>query len=84
MDTAMVMDMVRQSMMILAAVALPVLIVVLVVSVTGSVLQAMTQITDPTLTFVPKMLAVFVTILLIGPWMLEMLVDFAKNMFSGS
>lgn len=84
MNTAAVMDIVRQAMMVLAVVSLPVLVVVLVVSITGSLLQAMTQITDPTITFVPKILAVFIAVLLMGPWMLEMMVDFAKAMFGGN
>ena len=59
----------------------PVLAVALVVGVAVSILQAVTQIQEMTLTFVPKVLAIGLTILVAGPWMLRSLVSFAEELF---
>lgn len=62
--------------------AAPVLIVSLLVGLAVSVFQATTQIQEPTLTFVPKIVAVFLTILVFGTWMLNLLVPFTMEMFN--
>jgi flagellar biosynthetic protein FliQ len=75
-------DLVRQAIMLLLAVSLPVLLTALIVGLIVSVLQAVTQVTDPTLSFVPKILAVLLALAVTGPWMITMLVDFGREMFS--
>lgn len=62
-------------------VAGPVLLVSLVIGLVISIFQATTQIQEQTLTFVPKIIAVFVAIIFFGAWMLNMLVGFAQRMF---
>ena len=47
-----------------------------------SVLQAVTQVQDQTLTFVPKIIAVLVALAIVGPWMMEKLVEFGQEMFA--
>lgn len=59
----------------------PVLGVALVVGVVIAILQAVTQIQDMTLTFVPKVLAIGVTVLVCGSWMLRSLAGFAEDLF---
>ncbi|CDH44524.1 flagellar biosynthesis protein FliQ [Candidatus Contendibacter odensensis] len=59
----------------------PVLLASLVVGVLISLFQAATQINEMTLSFVPKLLVVVLILLLAGPWMLELLVDFTRNLF---
>lgn len=61
--------------------ALPLLLSGLVVGLIVSILQATTQIQEQTLAFVPKILAVFVALLIFGPWILNTLVDFASRLF---
>ena len=61
--------------------AAPVLLASLVVGVLISLFQAATQINEMTLSFVPKLLVVVLVLLLAGPWMLELLVDFTRNLF---
>ncbi|MBK8538274.1 MAG: flagellar biosynthesis protein FliQ [Candidatus Competibacteraceae bacterium] len=59
----------------------PLLLASLVVGVLISLFQAATQINEMTLSFVPKLLVVVLILLLAGPWMLELLVDFTRNLF---
>ncbi len=56
-------------------VASPVLIISMVVGLIVSIFQATTSIQDQTLTFVPKIMAIFGTLVVFGPWMLDTLVD---------
>ncbi len=59
----------------------PLLVTALVVGTAVSVLQAVTQVQEMTLVFVPKMLAVFLVLALAGGWMLQMAVAFGTQMF---
>lgn len=68
-----------ETMLILAA---PLLLVVLVVGFVISVLQAATQINEQTLSFVPKLIAVAVTIVLAGPWMISRMVSYMQQLFA--
>ncbi|MFD0869177.1 type III secretion inner membrane protein SctS [Chlamydia abortus] len=60
----------------------PMLIVALAVGLAISIFQATTQIQEQTLAFVPKIVAVLLTVLLFGPWILTTLVDFTFNLFN--
>lgn len=59
----------------------PLLLSALVIGVLISLFQAATQINEMTLSFVPKLLVLVVVLLLAGPWMLELLVDFTRTLF---
>lgn len=59
----------------------PLLLSALVIGVLISLFQAATQINEMTLSFVPKLLVLVVVLLLTGPWMLELLVDFTRKLF---
>lgn len=63
--------------------ALPVLLVSLVVGLAVSIFQTVTSIQEQTLTFVPKVLAIFLTLTLIGNWMLNNLVTYVNDLWSG-
>ena len=60
----------------------PVLGVSLLVGLLVSVFQAMTQIQEQTLSFIPKILAIVVVMLLLGPWMLNILTTYTVNLFT--
>ena len=62
-------------------VGLPILLLSLVVCVAVSSFQAMTQIQEATLSFVPKILAMVIALIFFGPWMLSTLVGFTQNLF---
>ena len=60
----------------------PVLIVALVVGLGVSIFQAVTQVHEMTLTFIPKIIAVGATIILVLPWMMQRMLDFTINLLS--
>lgn len=62
--------------------AAPVLLVSLVVGLIVSIFQTVTSIQEQTLTFVPKILAIFVTLLLLGHWMMNNMVEFMIRLWS--
>ncbi len=61
--------------------AAPMLIVGMIIGLLVSIFQAATQINEQTLTFVPKIVAVFVTFLLFGPWLIKLLLHFTRGLF---
>lgn len=73
----------RQGLEVLLAVAVPVLLAALAVGLVVSVLQALTQINEATLSFLPKLVAIAVTLMLAGPWMLSLLVDYLQRVLAG-
>ena len=78
-----VMTIGRTALEITILVASPVLLVTLVVGLTISVFQAATQINDPSLSFIPKVLAVLVTFALAGPWTLTVMTDYMRRVLTG-
>jgi flagellar biosynthetic protein FliQ len=76
MTTDTVLELVRSALWAGAKVALPILVTVLAVGLIIGILQSVTQLQEPTLTFVPKLIAVAAVMLLTGQWMLNELVSF--------
>ena len=72
----------RQTFTTILMVGGPVLLVSLVVGLTISLFQAVTQLQEMTLTFVPKIIAVFLTLLVALPWMVKVLVGFTTSIFN--
>jgi flagellar biosynthesis protein FliQ len=81
MDQALAISVLKEAVWLIIKLSLPILIMALVVGVVISLLQALTQIQEQTLTFVPKMLAVFVLLVFMLPYMLNSLQDFATDLF---
>lgn len=81
MSPEIVVNIVQNALYMLILVSAPVLLVSLTVGLFISVLQAATQLNEMTLTFIPKLLALFVTLVLAGPWMLETLTDYTVRLF---
>jgi flagellar biosynthetic protein FliQ len=77
-----VLEVARQCLVVTLQLALPILLSGLVAGVLVSIFQAVTQIQEFTLTFVPKLLAVILALVIFGPWMLSTLVSFVVNMFT--
>ena len=71
----------RQSIELTMFVSLPMLGVGLVVGVVISILQAATQIQEMTLTFVPKIIAVFLALLISFPWVMDKMITFTQDVF---
>ncbi|HEY3397659.1 MAG TPA: flagellar biosynthesis protein FliQ [Armatimonadota bacterium] len=81
MTDSVVIGLLRQMLTLAALLAGPLLLVSMVVGVVISLVQAVTQIQDMTLTFVPKVLALALTLLLLGSWMLQQSVTFTTELF---
>lgn len=77
-----VMDLAYQGMRITLLMAGPLLLTALLVGLLISLFQAATQINEMTLSFIPKILAVFTVLVLAGPWMIKLIVDFTRELFS--
>lgn len=71
----------REAIFIAFVVAAPALLLGLLVGLAISIFQAVTQIQEPTLTFIPKILVVALSLLFFGPFMLAMLTDFTARVF---
>lgn len=69
----------REALALLLAISLPVLLTVLAVGLVVSIFQAVTQINENTLSFVPKLVAAVVVFAIAGPWMLATVVDFIRR-----
>ena len=74
----------RQAIMLLIFLSLPVLVTGLIVALVVSVLQAVTQVQDQTLSLVPRILGMLLALALTAPWMLSKLVEFGREMFTCS
>jgi len=81
MTPQMVVAIGREALTVLLLIAAPMLGFGLVVGLIISIFQAVTQINEMTLTFVPKILAVAVALLIFLPWMINILTDFGRHMF---
>ncbi|MDK9710572.1 flagellar biosynthesis protein FliQ [Acidaminobacter sp.] len=79
MSESVVLDVFNEALMTMLKVSLPVLLIALVVGLIISVLQATTQIQEQTLSFVPKMIAVFVGLIIFGSYMLNLLLSFTQK-----
>jgi len=73
----------QEALMMVMLVAAPMLGLGLLVGILVSVFQATTQIQEQTLAFIPKIIAVFLAIVIFGPWMLRILTDYVRNIFMG-
>ena len=73
----------QQGLYMLLMVSAPVLLTVLAVGLVVSVFQAATQIHEQTLSFVPKIVAAVAVLAIAGPWMLTVMVDYMRSVFTG-
>ena len=72
----------RQAMEVTLLVAAPMLAVALVIGLIVSIFQAATQINEQTLSFIPKLVGIFAALVIAGPWMLSVLMDYMRQVFS--
>ncbi|MFW5966957.1 MAG: flagellar biosynthesis protein FliQ [Persicimonas sp.] len=73
----------REGLMLVLVVSAPPILASLVMGLIVAVFQATTQIQEQTLTFVPKLIAVFASLLIAGPWIGAQLVQFTQTLFEG-
>lgn len=82
MTTEAISDMAQTALFLIIKTALPVLLVSLVIGLTVSIFQTVTSIQEQTLTFVPKIICVFIALILFGPWMMNNMVGFMTELWS--
>ena len=81
MEPTVALDLGREALMLILIISLPILLVGLTVGVVVSILQAVTQIQEMTLTFVPKIFAMVMAGVLLMPFLLQRMMDYAAKMF---
>ena len=82
MNDQVVMEIGRNALVVTLLVAGPILGLALAVGLGISIFQAVTQINEATLTFVPKILAILVVLAVLGSWMINIMVSYTSNLFS--
>ena len=75
-------DITREALYVIIKVSLPVLLVSLIVGLIISIFQTVTSIQEQTLTFVPKIVCVFLSLILFGNWMMNSMVEYMTNLWS--
>lgn len=77
-----VMTIGRQAMEVTLMISAPLLLVALAVGLVVSIFQAATQINEATLSFIPKLIGIFIALIVAGPWMLTVMLDYMRQLFS--
>jgi flagellar biosynthesis protein FliQ len=83
MNTDVVVSLATQAMQLALKVALPLLLAGLVVGLIVSIFQTVTQIQEQTLAFIPKILAIAAVLVIAGPWMLNQVITYTTDLYSG-
>jgi flagellar biosynthetic protein FliQ len=82
MTVEFVTQVIRQGLMTVLLAAAPVLISGLAVGLTVSIFQAVSQVHEMTLTFIPKIVVIFVALMIFGPWIIRVVLNFATGILS--
>ncbi|MDE7224530.1 MAG: flagellar biosynthesis protein FliQ [Acetatifactor sp.] len=77
-----VAEIASQALLLIIRVSMPVLLVSLCIGLLVSIFQTVTSIQEQTLTFVPKIIGIFVTLILLGPWMMNSMVEFMTQLWN--
>jgi flagellar biosynthesis protein FliQ len=77
-----VMDLAHGALLVTGMLAAPLLLVALIAGFVIGMLQAATQINEQTLSFIPKLLLIALTLFAAGPWMLRVLIDYTHDLYS--
>ena len=82
MNVDAVSEMTRNALFVVIQCALPILLVSLCIGLIVSIFQTVTSIQEQTLTFVPKIICVFLALVIFGPWMMDKMVSFMTELWS--
>lgn len=81
MDADTVIDLSQQALYVIVMLAAPMLISALAIGLLIGMFQAATSINEMTLSFIPKLLVLVIAIMIAGPWMLELILNFTRNLY---
>jgi flagellar biosynthetic protein FliQ len=77
-----VMDLAHKTLMVTSLISAPLLLIALITGLVIGMLQAATQINESTLSFIPKLLMLVLTLFIAGPWILRVLIDFTHDLYA--
>jgi flagellar biosynthetic protein FliQ len=77
-----VMDLAHRTLLVTSMIAAPMLLIALVAGLVIGMLQAATQINESTLSFIPKLLLLVLTLFAAGPWIMRVLIDFTRGLYA--
>jgi flagellar biosynthetic protein FliQ len=77
-----VMDLAHKTLLVTSMIAAPLLLIALIAGLVIGMLQAATQINESTLSFIPKLLLLVLTLFATGPWILRVLIDFTRDLYA--
>ena len=77
-----VMDLAHKTLMVTTLISAPLLLIALITGLAIGMLQAATQINESTLSFIPKLLMLVLTLFVAGPWILRVLIDFTRDLYA--
>jgi flagellar biosynthetic protein FliQ len=77
-----VMDLAHKMLLVTTLISAPLLLIALITGLVIGMLQAATQINESTLSFIPKLLMLVLTLFVAGPWILRVLIDFTRDLYS--
>ena len=77
------MELAHRMLLVTSMIAAPLLLIALVAGLVIGMLQAATQINESTLSFIPKLLLLVLTLFVTGPWILRVLTDFTRDLYAG-
>lgn len=81
MNEGLILDLFTETIMVILLLSAPVLLISLIVGFVISVFQATTQIQEQTLSFVPKIIAIFLSLIVFGPWLLRVMIEYTERIF---
>ena len=81
MNQGVVIDVAQEAIKVVLMISAPILGLGLLVGLIVSIVQATTQIQEATLSFIPKIIAIALTLLVFGPWMMNIMYEFTVNLF---
>lgn len=81
MDTAHIISIARETIWVIIETSIPILLVSMIVGLIISLFQTLTSIQEQTLTFVPKLLAIMLVLMIMGPWLLNEIVSYMNNLW---
>jgi flagellar biosynthetic protein FliQ len=79
-----VMDLAHKTLLVTSLISAPLLLIALITGLVIGMLQAATQINESTLSFIPKLLMLVLTLFVAGPWILRMLIDFTHDLYASN
>jgi flagellar biosynthesis protein FliQ len=77
-----IMDLAHKTLLVTSLIAAPLLLMALITGLVIGMLQAATQINESTLSFIPKLLMLVLTLFAAGPWILRVLIDFTRDLYA--